>query len=80
MRHCSVQVRGLLTREELDRYNALMELGAYLESLEQYDYVYTVQKEVDILILPAIERLKEKSRQRDQATVEYLASMEQNEE
>lgn len=80
MRHCSVQVRGLLTREELDRYNALMELGAYLESLEQYDYVYTVQKEVDILILPAIERLKEKSRQRDQATAEYLASMEQNEE
>jgi len=31
-----------------------------------------VQKEVDILILPAIERLKEKSRARDAATAEYL--------
>jgi hypothetical protein len=80
MRHCSVQVRGLLTREELDRYHALMELGGYLESLQQYDFAYTVQKEVDILILPAIERLKEKSRQRDQQTVEFLASLQQNEE
>lgn len=80
MRHCSVQVRGLLTREELDRYHALMELGAYLESLQQYDFAYTVQKEVDILILPAIERLKEKSRQRDQQTAEYLASLQQDEE
>ncbi len=30
MRHCSVQVRGLLTRDELDRYNALIEVGHYL--------------------------------------------------
>ena len=30
MRHCSVQVRGLLTRDELDRYNALMEVGSFL--------------------------------------------------
>jgi hypothetical protein len=57
-----------------------MELGAYLESLQQYDFAYTVQKEVDILILPAIERLKEKSRQRDQQTAEYLASLQQDEE
>lgn len=76
MRHCSVQVRGLLTRDELDRYNALMEVGGYLESQSRYDLAYTVQKEVDILILPAIERLKEKGRDRDRATAEYLASKE----
>ena len=37
MRHCSVQVRGLLTRDELDRYNALMEVGSFLESQNRYD-------------------------------------------
>ncbi|MEK3720598.1 hypothetical protein [Paenibacillus sp. FSL H8-0034] len=73
MRHCSVQVRGLLTREELDRYNALIDVGHFLESQTRYDLVYTVQKEIDILILPAIERLKEKSRQRDRDTEAYLA-------
>ncbi|WP_422658245.1 hypothetical protein ACK8P5_21325 [Paenibacillus sp. EC2-1] len=76
MRHCSVQVRGLLTRDELDRYNALMEVGSYLESQEQYDLAYTIQQEVDILILPAIERLKDKSRARDRATAEYLESLD----
>ncbi|MFC9711904.1 hypothetical protein ACFTRD_27535 [Paenibacillus sp. NPDC056933] len=75
MRHCSVQVRGLLTREELDRYNALMQVGAYLEEQDQYDLAYIVQKEVDILILPAIERLKEKGRDRDRATAEFLESL-----
>lgn len=78
MRHCSVQVRGLLTREELDRYNALMEVGHFLESQNRYDLVYPVQKEIDILILPAIERLKEKGRQRDRDTEEYLKSKEAN--
>ncbi|GIP40719.1 hypothetical protein J31TS4_39990 [Paenibacillus sp. J31TS4] len=78
MRHCSVQVRGLLTREELDRYNALMDVGHFLEEQKRYDLVYTVQKEIDILILPAIERLKEKSRQRDRETAEYLASRGQD--
>ncbi|MFD2117687.1 hypothetical protein ACFSTH_16715 [Paenibacillus yanchengensis] len=73
MRHCSVQVRGLLTRDELDRYNALMEVGSYLESQTRYDLAYTVQHEVDLLIMPAIERLKEKSRQRDRDTAAYLA-------
>ncbi|EFM08745.1 conserved hypothetical protein [Paenibacillus curdlanolyticus YK9] len=72
MRHCSVQVRGLLTREELDRYNALMEVGSFLESQGRYDLAYTVQKEIDILIMPAIERLKDKGRERDRATAEYL--------
>lgn len=72
MRHCSVQVRGLLTRDELERYNALMEVGGFLESQNRYDLAYTVQKEVDLLVQPAIERLKEKGRQRDRATEEYL--------
>ncbi|GKU80310.1 hypothetical protein [Paenibacillus sp. L3-i20] len=72
MRHCSVQVRGLLTRDELDRYNALMEVGSYLESQTRYDLAYTVQQEVDLLIQPAIERLKDKGRARDKATQEYL--------
>ncbi|MBA9084446.1 hypothetical protein FHR92_000903 [Fontibacillus solani] len=80
MRHCSVQVRGLLTREELDRYNALMQVGSYLESQQQYDHAYVIQKEVDILILPAIERLKEKSRARDRATAEFLEAMREQEE
>ncbi|GGA35383.1 hypothetical protein [Paenibacillus physcomitrellae] len=75
MRHCSVQVRGLLTREELDRYNSLMEVGSYLEGNERYDLAYTIQKEVDILILPAIERLKQKSRDRDRETAEFLESI-----
>jgi hypothetical protein len=74
MRHCSVQVRGLLTREELDRYNALMEVGSFLEAQTRYDLAYTVQREVDLLIMPAIERLKEKSRQRDRDTEAYLSN------
>jgi ribose 1,5-bisphosphokinase PhnN len=73
MRHCSVQVRGLLTRDELDRYNALIDVGHFLEAEKRYDYVAVVQKEIDILILPAIERLKEKGRQRDRDTEAYLA-------
>jgi hypothetical protein len=72
LRHCSVQVRGLLTREELDRYNALIEVGQYLESQKRHDLAYPVQKEIDLLILPAIERLKEKGRERDRMTEEYL--------
>lgn len=75
MRHCSVQVRGLLTREELDRYNALIEVGSYLEDQTRYDLAYNIQKEIDILILPAIERLKDKGRARDRATAEYLESL-----
>ncbi|MEK3901144.1 MULTISPECIES: hypothetical protein [unclassified Paenibacillus] len=80
MRHCSVQVRGLLTREELDRYNALIEVGTYLEDQTRYDLAYPIQKEIDLLILPAIERLKEKSRARDQATAEYLESLRDEDE
>ncbi|OKP71502.1 hypothetical protein A3842_23780 [Paenibacillus sp. P3E] len=80
MRHCSVQVRGLLTREELDRYNGLIEVGSYLEDQSRYDLAYNVQKEIDILILPAIERLKDKGRARDRATAEYLESLREEEE
>ncbi|KWX83064.1 hypothetical protein AMQ83_32030 [Paenibacillus riograndensis] len=75
MRHCSVQVRGLLTREELDRYNGLIVAGTYLEDQGRYDLAYNIQKEIDILILPAIERLKDKSRARDRATAEYLEAL-----
>lgn len=77
MRHCSVQVRGLLTREELDRYNALMEVGSYLESEKRHDLAYTIQQEVDRLILPGIERLKDRSRQRDRETEQYLREKEE---
>jgi hypothetical protein len=79
MRHCSVQVRGLLTRDELDRYNALMEVGSYLESQTRYDLVAVVQAEVDLLIQPAIERLKEKGRARDRMTQEYLEEKRRSE-
>lgn len=80
MRHCSVQVRGLLTRSELDRYNELMEVGHYLESQKKYDLAYTIQREVDILILPAIERLKDKGRDRDRMTEQYLNEREDRQE
>lgn len=80
MRHCSVQVRGLLTRDELERYNALMEVGSYLESQTRYDLAYLVQREVDLLIQPAIERLKEKGRARDRATEAFLETLNQEDE
>lgn len=61
-----------MTREELDRYNALMEVGAYLEEQKRHDLAWHVQREVDILILPAIERLKEKGRERDRENLRYM--------
>jgi hypothetical protein len=67
-----VQVRGLLTRDELNRYNALIEAGTQLERAKAFDEAYAIQQEVDRLIQPAIERLKEKSRQRDRDTEAYL--------
>lgn len=72
MRHCSVQVRGLLTREELDRYNALMEVGNFLEAQRRFDLAYHVQREIDLLIQPAIERLKAKGRARDEENLRYM--------
>lgn len=79
MRHCSVQVRGLLTREELDRYNKLMEVGSYLESQGRYDLSAVIQAEVDLLIQPAIERLKAKGRERDRLTQEFLEEQRRKE-
>jgi hypothetical protein len=72
MRHASIQVRGLLTKEEMDRYNALMEVGSFLEEQDRYDLAHHVQREIDILILPAIERLKEKGRERDRENLRYM--------
>lgn len=72
MRHASVQVRGLLTKEELERYNALMEVGQFLEEQNRHDLARPIQNEVDMLVQPAIERLKEKGRQRDQENLRYM--------
>ncbi|UKL00168.1 hypothetical protein [Brevibacillus brevis] len=72
MRHASIQVRGLMVREEMDRYNAMMEVGAFLEEQGRHDLAWHVQREVDILILPAIERLKEKGRERDRENLRYM--------
>ncbi|EJL40703.1 MULTISPECIES: hypothetical protein [Brevibacillus] len=72
MRHASIQVRGLMTRDEMERYNALMEVGAFLEEQGRHDLAWHVQREVDILILPAIDRLKEKGRERDRENLRYM--------
>ncbi|ELK39206.1 hypothetical protein BAG01nite_43760 [Brevibacillus agri] len=72
MRHASIQVRGLMTRDEMERYNALMEVGAFLEEQGRHDLAWLVQREVDILILPAIDRLKEKGRERDRENLRYM--------
>lgn len=64
MRHASVQVRALLTEEERARYEKLFEIGKYLETQSRHDLAYTIQRELEFLIEPAIERLQEKGRQR----------------
>lgn len=61
-----------MTREEMDRYNAMMEVGVYLEEQGRHDLAWHVQREVDILILPAIDRLKEKGRERDRENLRYM--------
>lgn len=61
-----------MTREEMERYNALMEVGGYLEEQGRHDLAWHVQREIDILILPAIERLKEKGRERDRENLRYM--------
>ncbi|TGU93469.1 hypothetical protein EN829_060190, partial [Mesorhizobium sp. M00.F.Ca.ET.186.01.1.1] len=72
MRHASIQVRGLMTRDEMERYNAMMEVGAFLEEQGRHDLAWHVQREIDILILPAIDRLKEKGRERDRENLRYM--------
>ncbi len=61
-----------MTRDEMERYNALMEVGAFLEEQGRHDLAWHVQREVDILILPAIDRLKEKGRERDRENLRYM--------
>lgn len=77
MKHASVQVRALMNKDEMERYNALMEVGKYLEKNKEFDLAYTVQREIDVLVQPAIERLKERSRQRDRDTEQYLQEKHQ---
>lgn len=72
MRHASVQVRAKLTKEELERYENLFEVGKYLESQNRYDLAYHVQREMEYLISPAIERLKEGSKERDRLNQDFL--------
>jgi hypothetical protein len=72
MRHASVQVRGKLTKDELDRYEKLFEVGKFLEASNRYDLAYVVQKEIEYLILPAIDRLKEGSKERDRINQEFI--------
>ncbi|MBU6146481.1 MAG: hypothetical protein KGO83_07235 [Paenibacillaceae bacterium] len=79
MRHCSVQVRGLLTRDERDRYEALMDIGQWLELQREYDRASVIQREVDRLVAPAIERLKEKGRARDAQTIAYVQEKSEGE-
>lgn len=75
MRHASVQVRAKLTKEELDRYENLFEVGKFLESQNKYDLAYHIQKEMEHLIAPAIERLKEGSKERDRLNQDFLEQM-----
>ncbi|WCN38449.1 hypothetical protein [Aneurinibacillus uraniidurans] len=64
MRHASVQVRALLTEDERGRYEKLFEVGKFLESQNRHDLAYTIQRELEVVIEPAIERLQEKGKQR----------------
>ena len=73
-------VRALLTKEESDRYNSLMDVGHYLEEQNRHDLAYTIQKEIDRLVQPGIERLKEKGRERDRMTEQYLQEKRLNED
>ena len=70
MRHASVQVRALLTEDERTRYEKLFEVGKFLESQNRFDLAYTIQREMEQVVQPAIGRLQEKGRQRGQR--EYL--------
>ncbi len=61
-----------MTRDEMERYNAMMDVGAFLEEQGRHDLAWHVQREIDILILPAIDRLKEKGRERDRENLRYM--------
>jgi hypothetical protein len=53
-----VQVRGLFSREEMDRYNNLWEVGKFCESQSRFDLARIVQHEIELLATPAVEKLK----------------------
>lgn len=57
MRPLSVQVRGLLSRDEMERYNDLWEVGKFCEAGDRFDLARKVQREIDLLAEPAIEKL-----------------------
>jgi hypothetical protein len=81
MRHASVQVRALLTEDERKRYEKLFEVGKYLESQNRFDLAYTVQREIEYVIQPAIERLLEKGRQRgNRGYLDDIISRSRNDE
>ncbi|RKD21714.1 hypothetical protein BEP19_13875 [Ammoniphilus oxalaticus] len=78
MRHASVQVRAKLTSDELERYENLFEIGKFLESQNKYDLAYHVQKEIEYLISPAIERLKEGSKERDRMNQDFIQQLDED--
>lgn len=79
MRHASVQVRAKLTQQELERYENMFEVGKFLESQNKYDLAYHVQREIEYLIAPAIERLKEGNKERDQLNQDFIEQKDRNE-
>lgn len=58
MRPISVQVRGLFSREEMERYNNLWEVGKFCEAGGRFDLARTVQREIEHLAQPAVEKLQ----------------------
>ncbi|ASS74821.1 hypothetical protein CIG75_07405 [Tumebacillus algifaecis] len=69
MRPISVQVRGLLGREEIERYNDLWEVGKFLESEGRFDLARKIQREIDLLAEPAVEKLMRYENRTGQAPV-----------
>jgi hypothetical protein len=57
MRPISVQVRGLFTRDQMERYNDLWEVGKFCEESGRFDLARKVQREIELLAQPAIEKL-----------------------
>lgn len=69
MRPISVQVRGLLGREEIERYNDLWEVGKFLEGEGRFDLARKIQREIDLLAEPAVEKLMRYENRTGQAPV-----------
>lgn len=69
MRPISVQVRGLLGREEIERYNDLWEVGKFLEGEGRFDLARKIQREIDLIAEPAVEKLMRYENRTGQAPV-----------